>query len=69
MGHDWKPTPQEEAEKRAMGLRPMVVWVPDRSAPGYAAEAARQSRNAAQSPEEDDITRFIEETGDFGDEE
>lgn len=66
MGHDWKPTPQEEEEKRSKGLRPVVLWVPDRQSPDYAAEAERQSRNAARSPEEDDITRFMEETGDFG---
>ena len=27
-----------------MGLRPVQIWVPDTSAPGFAAETARQGR-------------------------
>lgn len=33
---------------RAMGLRPVQIWVPDTTAPGYAAEAARQGRLLAE---------------------
>jgi hypothetical protein len=29
---------------RAMGLRPVQIWVPDTTAPGFAAEVARQLR-------------------------
>ncbi len=29
---------------RAAGLRPVQIWVPDTRAPGFAAEAERQSR-------------------------
>jgi Protein of unknown function (DUF3018) len=29
---------------RAMGLRPVQIWVPDTRAPGFAAEAERQCR-------------------------
>jgi len=29
---------------RAMGLRPVQIWVPDTTAPGFAAEAARQAQ-------------------------
>ena len=29
---------------RAAGLRPVQIWVPDTTAPGFAAEAARQAR-------------------------
>ena len=31
-----------------MGLRPVQIWVPDASAPGFAAEAARQGRLLAE---------------------
>jgi Protein of unknown function (DUF3018) len=34
---------------RAQGLRPMQIWVPDIRAPGFIAEARRQSRLAARS--------------------
>jgi hypothetical protein len=33
---------------RAMGLRPVQIWVPDTNAPGFAAEAARQARLLAE---------------------
>ena len=33
---------------RAMGLRPVQIWVPDTNAPGFAAEAARQGRLLAE---------------------
>ena len=29
---------------RAAGLRPVQIWVPDTTTPGFAAEAARQAR-------------------------
>ena len=29
--------------ERVAGLRPIQIWVPDRAAPGFAAEARRQS--------------------------
>jgi hypothetical protein len=33
---------------RRAGLRPVQIWVPDTTAPGFAAEAARQSRQEAR---------------------
>jgi hypothetical protein len=33
---------------RAAGLRPIQIWVPDTTAPGFAAEAARQARALAK---------------------
>jgi Protein of unknown function (DUF3018) len=36
-------------DKRARGLRPVVIWVPDRSHPRFAEECRRQSRLAAQT--------------------
>jgi Protein of unknown function (DUF3018) len=40
---------------RAMGLRPVQIWVPDTRAPGFAAEAERQCRllNANRDTEVD----------------
>ena len=34
---------RRRAAIRAAGLRPLPIWVPDRAAPGFAAEARRQS--------------------------
>jgi len=33
---------------RAAGLRPVQIWIPDTTAPGFAAEAARQTRLLAE---------------------
>jgi hypothetical protein len=33
---------------RAAGLRPLQIWVPDTTAPGFAAEATRQARLLAE---------------------
>jgi hypothetical protein len=33
---------------RAAGLRPVQIWIPDTTAPGFAAEAARQARLLAE---------------------
>ncbi len=36
---------QRRREKlRALGLRPIQIWVPDTRAPGFAAECARQAQ-------------------------
>ncbi len=34
---------RRRAALRAAGLRPLQIWVPDRAAPGFAAEARCQS--------------------------
>jgi hypothetical protein len=39
---------EARAKLRAAGLRPVQIWVPDTSAPGFAAEAARQARALAE---------------------
>jgi hypothetical protein len=36
---------------RAMGLRPLQIWVPDTKAPGFAAEVRRQCRLLARHPD------------------
>lgn len=51
---------------RAKGLRPVQFWVPDVRTPEFKAEAARQSRLVAASPEEADVIAFIEAAADWG---
>jgi hypothetical protein len=38
---------------RAMGLRPVQIWVPDTRAPGFAAEAERQCRVLNANPDQE----------------
>jgi hypothetical protein len=45
---------------RAQGMRPIQIWVPDVRSPEFAAEARRQSRLVAQSPQETEIQDFID---------
>ena len=53
------------AELRRRGLRPIQIWVPDTRAPGFAAEALRQSRLVDADGEFDDIMKFIESVSVF----
>jgi len=45
---------------RAQGLRPIQIWVPDTSAPGFADEARRQSLAIRDSPDEAEIMDWLE---------
>jgi Protein of unknown function (DUF3018) len=45
---------------RGQGLRPIQIWVPDVRAPGFAEEARRQSRLAAQSAYAEDDQAFVD---------
>jgi Antitoxin MazE-like len=45
---------------RRQGLRPIQIWVPDVRAPGFAAEAHRQSLAVAMSPVADADQDFID---------
>jgi hypothetical protein len=45
---------------RAQGLRPVQIWVPDVRAPGFAAEARRQSAAVAASEHAADDQAFID---------
>ena len=45
---------------RAQGLRPIQIWVPDTSAPGFAEEARRQSLAIRDSAGEAEITEWLE---------
>ena len=57
------------AELRRRGLRPIQIWVPDTRAPGFAAEALRQSRLVDAGGEFDEIMKFIESVSVFDTEE
>ena len=56
---------REYPEFRSEGLRPIVIWIPDESAPGFAEEMRRQSILAAQSPGEREIMDWIEQVADW----
>ena len=60
--------PQSERERteayrgrmRALGLRPVQVWVPDTTRPGFAREVRRQVALLRDQAEEDEALDFIE---------
>ncbi|HZW43596.1 MAG TPA: antitoxin MazE family protein [Dermatophilaceae bacterium] len=68
--HDTPPVRQRVAEHRArlrrQGLRPVQIWVPDVRAPGFAAEAHRQSALAAASSHEAEDQAFVDAISWFG---
>lgn len=45
---------------REQGMRPIQIWVPDVTAPGFAEEAHRQSAAIADSPLEVDDQGFVD---------
>ena len=45
---------------RAQGLRPIQIWVPDVTWPGFSAEAHKQSAAVAASAQESSDQSFIE---------
>lgn len=45
---------------REQGLRPVQIWVPDVRAPGFQAEARRQSAAVGSSPHAAEDQAFIE---------
>lgn len=45
---------------REQGLRPIQIWVPDVRAPGFPAQAHRQSRKVAESDHAYDDQAFID---------
>ncbi|MBO0711008.1 MAG: antitoxin MazE family protein [Acetobacteraceae bacterium] len=51
-----------------MGLRPIQIWVPDTRAPGFAAEAKRQSELVGRSPESRETQEWIDDNGPLADE-
>ena len=51
---------QHRHKLRRNGLRPIQIWVPDTRAPGFAAEAHRQSQAVAQADAADGIKEWLE---------
>jgi hypothetical protein len=56
------------ARRRAQGLRPIQIWVPDVRSPEFEAEAERQVRLVAADPHESETTACIEGAADWGSE-
>jgi hypothetical protein len=52
---------------REQGLRPLQVWVPDTRAPGFAAEAHRQSALAAASSHAAEDQAWVDDISEFND--
>lgn len=48
------------SKMRAMGLRPLQIWVPDTRAPSFAAECRRQCEAIAAAVGEEGETAFWE---------
>lgn len=53
---------------RQQGLRPIQIWVPDVSSPGFAKQAHRQSRAVARSRQEQEDQDFLDSISDWNDE-
>ncbi len=59
--HGKSETVRRYREKmRALGFRPIQLWVPDTRSPKFAEECKRQSLIAAQHPSEREIMDVIE---------
>jgi len=50
---------------RAQGLRPIQIWVPDVRAPGFKAQAHRQSLAVATSPHAHEDQSFINDVSEI----
>jgi hypothetical protein len=51
---------QHREKLRAQGLRPVQMWLPDVNDPKFIAEARRQARAIAESPQEKEDQAFID---------
>lgn len=49
---------------RAMGLRPVQIWVPDIRQPGFAEECRRQSLLLRGDPHEEEVLNWLEASAD-----
>ena len=54
---------------RAQGLRPLQIWVPDVSSPGFVEEAHRQSRAVSGSASAADDQAFVDAISSWPDDE
>jgi len=62
-----KRVAKRRAALRALGLRPVQIWVPDTRAPGFAEECRRQSRLLRNDPHEKVVLDWIEQVADTTD--
>jgi hypothetical protein len=56
---------EHRARLRALGLRPIQIWVPDVRAPSFRSEAHRQSLTVATSADAQDDQAFIDTVSDW----
>ena len=60
------PRPKKESVRafhermRAQGMKPVTIWVPDPTSPGFDAEMRRQSQAVADSPSEAEDQAFVD---------
>lgn len=54
--------------RRDKGMKLLRIWVPDSTAPGFAAEAARQAALVRADPGEREVLDFIENAFEWPDE-
>lgn len=59
-----RTAPATSVAARRKGLRPLRLWVPDTSQPGFAEECRRQSALVAGDPAERDVLNEIEAVSD-----
>ena len=50
-----------QARRDTLPLRRLTLWVPDTRAPGFAAEARRQSMHVSKSCGDDDLLQLLED--------
>jgi len=58
---------RHRARRAQQGMKLLRVWVPDPSAPGFRAEAARQAARLKGAPEELEALDLIESAADLDD--
>jgi len=56
---------QHRARLRAQGMRPLQIWVPDTSAPGFDEECHRQSLALAASSYAEEDQAFVDAISEF----
>jgi len=68
MGHTVnRRVAQHRARLRARGMRPLQIWVPDTSAPGFDEECHRQSLALAASRDSEEDQAFVDVVSQFPD--
>ena len=55
------PSANIGAQHTGVPLRPLTLWLPDTRAPGFAAEARRQSQHVSKGCGDDDLLQLLED--------